>query len=86
MNISHVLFILITTKEGFKVEKHYLHDYYEQLYLNIEWWMNTIAYITVVGGFGNILTFIQRGFLKNVSVCFFISILALADTCKKNQY
>ena len=43
MNTSDVLFTLITTKEGFEVEKHYLHDYYKQLYLNIEWWFNTIA-------------------------------------------
>ena len=52
------------------------------IYIDIEWWLNTIIYITVVGGLVNILKFIQRGFLKNVSMCFYMSILALADTGK----
>ena len=41
--------------------------------------------IIVVGGtFGNILTFIvmRRGSLREVSTCFYMSILALADTGK----
>ena len=82
MNISGALFTLITTTEGSEVEKQDLHADYKQLYFNIEWWFNTIAYITVVGGLGNILIFMQRGFLKNVSRCFYMSILALADTSK----
>ena len=82
MNTSNTLFTLVTTTEGSEDEKHNLHDDYKQLYIDIEWWINTIAYITVVGGLGNILTFMQRGFLKNVSMCFYMSILALADTRK----
>ena len=82
MNTSGTLFTLTTTTEAAEVEKQNLYDDYKQLYFNIEWWINSIAYITVVGGLGNILTFIQRGFLKNVSMCFYMSILALADTGK----
>ena len=82
MNTSDTLFTLITITEGSEVKKQNLHDNYEQLYLNIEWWINTIEYITVIGGLGNILTFMEKGFHKNVSVCFFMSILALADTGK----
>ena len=75
-----------TTTEASDVEKLDLHDDYKQLYLDIEWWIYVIAYITlpVVGGFGNILTFIvmQRGSLQEVSTCFYMSILAAADTGK----
>ena len=43
-----------------------------------------VSYIIIVifGSIGNILTFIimQRGSLKDVSTCFYMSILALADT------
>ena len=67
-------------------EAVYLKDDYKQLYIDIEWWMNAIAFIAlpVVGGFRNILTFIvmQRGSLKEVSTCFYMSKLALADTGK----
>ena len=80
MNTSGTLFALITTTEAAKVEKQNLYDDYKQLYFNWEWWFNTIAYITVVGGLGNILSFMQRGFLKNVSMCFYMSMLVLADT------
>ena len=40
--------------------------------------------LPVFGGIGNILTFIvmQRGSLKEVSTCFYMSVLALADTGK----
>ena len=40
--------------------------------------------IIIFGTIGNILTFIimQRGSLKDVSTCFYMSILALADTGK----
>ena len=61
---------------------------YKQIYFDIEWWMNSISFIVlpVVGGFGNILTFIvmQRGSLKEVSTCFYMSILVMADTGKYN--
>ena len=82
MNTSGTLFTLITTSEGSEVGNIDLYDDYTQLYIDIEWWFNTIAYITVVGGLGNILKFIQRGYLKNVSMCFYMSILALPDTSK----
>ena len=82
MDTSNILSTLITTKEGSEVEKQNLHDNYEQFYFNIEWCLNSIAYITVVGGLGNILSFMQKGFHKNVYVGFFMSILALADTGK----
>ena len=82
MNTSGTLFTLITATEGSDIEKQNLYDDYKQLYFNTEWWINTIAYITVVGGSATILTFMQRGFLKNVSMCFYMSILALADTGK----
>ena len=82
MNTSGTLFALITTTEAAEVEKQNLYDDYKQLYFNTEWWFNTIAYITVVGGLGNILSFMQRGFHKNVSTCFYMSILVLADTSK----
>ena len=43
-----------------------------------------VSYIIIVifGSIGNILTFIimQRGSMKDVSTCFYMSILALADT------
>ena len=82
MNTSDTLFTLITITEGSEVKKLNLHDNYEKPFFNIEWWINTIAYNTVIGGLGNILTFMQKGFHKNVSVCFFMSILSLADTGK----
>ena len=82
MNTSNTLFTLITTSEGSEVGNIDLHDDYKQLYIDIEWWFNTIAYITVVGGLGNILKFIQRGYLENVSMCFYMSILVLPDTGK----
>ena len=63
-----------------------LKDDYKQLYIDIERWINDISFIAipVFGGFGNILTFIvmQRGSLKEVSTCFYVSMLALADTGK----
>ena len=69
-----------------EVGKQNLYDDYKQIYIDIQWWINSIAYITlpIFGGFGNILTFIvmQRGSLQNVSTCFYMSMLALADTGK----
>ena len=84
MNINDTIFTHNTKETGEAVEKPDLHDDYKQLYINIEWWINVIVYITlpVVGGLGNILTFIvmQRGSLKDVSTCCYMSLLALADT------
>ena len=42
-------------------------------------------FLIPLGMFGNILTFIvmRRGSMKEVSTCFYMSILALADTGKK---
>ena len=82
MNTSGILFTLITRRKGSEVEKLVLYNDYQQLHLNIEWWINTIAYITVVYGLGNILTFMKRGSLKNVSMCLYVSILALAGKGK----
>ena len=51
---------------------------------------NMISFIThpiliLFGTFGNLLLFIgmRRGSLKHVSTCFYLSILALADTGKR---
>ena len=82
MNISNTLFELITPSGGSDIDKQNLYDDYKQIHIDLEWWINTITYITVVGGLGNILTFMQRGFLENVSMYFYMSILALADTGK----
>ena len=40
--------------------------------------------ILIVGSIGNSLTFIimQRGSLKHSSTCFYMAMLAVADTCK----
>ena len=63
-----------------------LQNDYKQLYIDIEWWITAFVNIAfpVFGGLGNILTFIvmQRGSLKDVSTCFYMSILAVADTGK----
>ena len=88
MNTSNTWSTQKTTEiEITEVDRIELNDDYKQLYIDIEWWIYTIAYITlpVFGGFGNILTFIvmQRGSLKEVSTCFYMSILALADTGKQ---
>ena len=85
MDTSDTFFIHSTT-EAVDFGKQDLHDGYKQIYIDIKWWTKTIANITfpVVGGFGNILTFIvmQRGSLKEVSTCFYMSMLALVDTGK----
>ena len=76
------------TSEAAEIEKLDLYDDYKQLYLDIEWWINSISFIAlpILGGFGNILTFIvmQRGSLKEVSTCFYMSMFSLADTGKYN--
>ena len=73
-------------REAAEFGKQDLHDGYKQIYIDIKWWTKTIANITfpVVGGFGNILTFIvmQKASLKEVSTCFYMSMLALADRGK----
>ena len=42
--------------------------------------------LIILGTIGNMLSFyvMRRGSLKNVSTCFYMSILALADTGKNN--
>ena len=79
MNTSGTLFTLIKTTEATTVGNIDLYDDYKQLFFNKEWWFNTIIYITVVSGLGNILTFMQRGFLQNVLLRFYFLILALVD-------
>ena len=46
----------------------------------------TYFIIFTVGTIGNVLTFIvmQRGTLKHSSTCFYMAMLAVADTCKYN--
>ena len=86
MNTTDIFSTQNTTTETADVGKIELDDDYKQLYIDIERWINSISFIAlpVFGGFGNILTFIvmQRGSLKEVSTCFYISMLALADTGK----
>ena len=52
----------------------------------IQFMVFRVTYIIIIisGTFGNILTFIvmQKGSLKEVSTCFYMSILALVDTGK----
>ena len=46
--------------------------------------LSTFPVIFVFGTIGNILTFIvmQRGSLKHSSTCFYMAMLAVADTCR----
>ena len=86
MNTTDTFSTQNTTTEAAQVGMLDLYDDYKQLYIDIEWWMNAISFIVfpAFGGFGNILTFIvmQRGSLKEISVCFYMSMLALSDTGK----
>ena len=86
MNTSETFSIHNATTEAVEVRNLDLYDNYKQLYLDIEWWMMSVSHIffPIIGGFGNILTFIvmQRGSLNEVSTCFYMSVLALADTGK----
>ena len=86
MNTTDVFSVQNKTAEATEVVKQDLNDGYKQLYMDIEWWMYAISCITLptLGGFVNILTFIvmQRGSLKEVSTCFYMSMLALANTGK----
>ena len=56
------------------------HDY------EIRRWINTITYpvLIILGTVGNVVTFVvmRRGSLRNVSTCFYMAILAMADTGK----
>ena len=54
---------------------------YEFTYLFLVYAVGIII-ITIFGTIGNILSFIvmRRGSMKDVSTCFYMSILALADT------
>ena len=85
MNTTGNFSVPNTTEVG-EIGKPHPYDDYKQIYINIKWWIDVIAFITlpIFGGFGNILTFIvmQRGSLKEVSTCFYMSMLALADTGK----
>ena len=59
---------------------------YDQKLIDIEWWMYIVSYATLIpiGSVGNILSFVvmQRGSLRDVSTCFYMRILAIADTGK----
>ena len=46
--------------------------------------VSILSTLLIVGTIGNLLTFIvmQRGSLKHSSTCFYMSILALSDSCK----
>ena len=48
--------------------------------------LSTFPFILLIGTVGNLLTFIimQRGSLKHSSTCFYMAILALADSSKCN--
>ena len=82
MDTVCTLVTLNTTQEGSEVEKLDLYDNYKKIIINIEWWINSIAYIIIFGGLGNILTFMKRGFLKNVLMCLCLSILTLVNKGK----
>ena len=84
MNIGETVVTLNTTTEAVELGKLDLYDNYKQININTEWWINSIVYITIVGGLGNILTFIvmQRGFYKNISMYLYMSILTLAGKGK----
>ena len=49
--------------------------------------LSTFPVILVIGTMGNVLTFIvmQRGSLKHSSTCFYMTMLAVADTCKYSR-
>ena len=57
---------------------------YQQLQISRLLVITSFPAIIAVGTFGNLLTFIvmQRGSLKHSSTCFYMAMLALADTCK----
>ena len=50
--------------------------------------VSILSTLLIVGTIGNLLTFIvmQRGSLKHSSTCFYMSILALSDSCKYSSY
>ena len=57
---------------------------YQQLHISRLLVITSFPVIIVFGTFGNVLTFIvmQRGSLKHSSTCFYMAMLAVADTCK----
>ena len=86
MNTSNVFSAHNTTTDANMVAKQDIENEYKQLYINIEWWMTTVSHLVlpILGGFGNILTFMvmRRRSVKEVSTCFYMSMLALVDTGK----
>ena len=84
MNTSDIFSTSNTTTEAAAVD---VRDSYDQFWLDLEWWVSqtlTNFALPILGGIGNILTIIvmQRGSLKDVSTCFYMSVLAVADTGK----
>ena len=57
---------------------------YQQLQISRLLVIKSFPVIIVIGTIGNVLTFIvmQRGSLKHSSTCFYMAMLASADTCK----
>ena len=57
---------------------------YQELRISRLLVITSLPIIIAVGTTGNVLTFIvmQRGSLKHSSTCFYMAMLALADTCK----
>ena len=80
-NISEISnFTDITTlSSDVQTNPHTSHDFYK--YKRIIY-LVTLPIIIIFGTIGNILSFIimRKGSLKDVSTCFYMSILALADT------
>ena len=77
-NISEIVnsTALLSPTEKDARKTHHFYDMKRYIYIT------TLPIIIIFGTIGNILSFIvmQRGSLKDVSVCFYMSILALADT------
>ena len=63
------------------------HIAYQQLEISRLLVIISVPIIIIVGTIGNVLTFIvmQRGSLKHSSTCFYMAMLALADTSKLNS-
>ena len=81
MDTTHNISIQNSTTEAVTTQSDDSWNYYE-----IERLMFVVIYGTLIplGSFGNILTIIvmQRGSLKDVSTCLYMSVLAVADTGK----
>ena len=80
MDTTHNISILNSTTEAATTQNDGVN------YWQIERWISvgTQAVLIPLGSFGNILTIIvmRRGSLKDVSTCFYMSVLAVADTGK----